>query len=140
MRTQEPIDLRLNRSLKITQNDCWEWQLAKNNAGYGMIRDGKKMRLAHRVSYEIHNEVELDDNTYIGHKCFNLTCCNPDHLYAVQTRQDIVNNMVQHNRYNRIPRRTGPLPRTICPHCGIEGAVNTHAQYHFDKCKNKKQI
>lgn len=33
-------------------NECWEWQANKNNMGYGMLRNGSQMYLAHRVSWE----------------------------------------------------------------------------------------
>lgn len=56
---------------------CWVWQRATNGAGYGRVRVGGRLLLAHRHFYQQrHGEVppELD------HLCEVTLCCNPDHL------------------------------------------------------------
>ena len=42
------------------------------------------------------------------------------------------------NRLSHIGKKLPYIPRkkSICPHCGKEGATNMK-RYHFDKCKNK---
>lgn len=35
-----------------SESGCWEWQLVKNNSGYGQVRTNKKTVLAHRYYYE----------------------------------------------------------------------------------------
>lgn len=132
----EPVQSRLFSRLIVQDNGCWEWQGATNNAGYGFIRDGSRMKLTHRVSYEQHHNAPIPIGVEIGHTCYNYICVNPDHLYPA-TRQNIVDNMVANDRHNKSPRRTGPVNRTVCPHCGVEGPVTTHAVWHMDKCKHK---
>src|SRR5215207_587096 len=39
---------------EIDERGCWIWLWSRNGAGYGRIRDGKKMRPAHVVWYERH--------------------------------------------------------------------------------------
>lgn len=34
----------------------------------------------------------------------------------------------------------GPKPRTVCPHCGLEGAVNQLKRWHFENCKKLKEV
>ena len=69
----------LNKIVVNPVTDCWEWQAGTNNIGYGMIRDGSKMRTAHRVSYEEHNNVQIPIGKCVLHTCDNTKCVNPDH-------------------------------------------------------------
>lgn len=131
-----PVEQRLYGNTKKTDNDCWEYQGAINNAGYAFIRDGKGMRTAHRVSYELEHDVELPSTTWIGHTCYNYRCVNPAHLYA-SNRMGVVNNMNTNKRYSTVPRRTGPINKGTCEHCGTIMAVTLLARYHNDNCKNK---
>jgi hypothetical protein len=132
----EPVGTRLFSRMIVQDNGCWEWQGARNNAGYGFIRDGSRMKLTHRVSYEQHHNTSIPKGVEIGHTCYNYCCVNPEHLYSA-TRQQIVDKMVDNDRHNRQPKRTGPHKRITCPHCGKEGPVTTHYRYHMDNCKLK---
>lgn len=67
--------------IPVTETGCWLWVGACSSRGYGTIKDHYKTRLAHRVSYEIHNG-QLDDKCFICHKCDIPSCVNPNHLYA----------------------------------------------------------
>lgn len=62
--------------------DCWMWQGAPMNTGYGSIRFGGKNKTAHRVSYEI-NVGPIPAGMQIDHACRNRLCVNPKHLRAV---------------------------------------------------------
>lgn len=133
---KEPIISRLMAKTIVQDNDCWEWQGATNNAGYGFIRDDTRMKLTHRVSYEQHNNTHIPHGVEIGHTCFNYRCVNPAHLYPA-TRQQIVDHMVDNKRHNTDPKRKGPHKRVTCPHCGKEGPVTTQYRWHMDNCKHK---
>ena len=105
-RKTTPIDERLYRSCKyIEETECWEWQLATNNIGYGMIRDPDYgphekggMRTTHRVSYEIHKG-RIPNNKIVMHSCDNPKCCNPEHLF-LGTHQDNSQDMISKDRHN----------------------------------------
>lgn len=118
----------------IVNDDCWIWQGATNNVGYGMIRHNEKMRLVHRVSYEIHNDTSIPNGMLIGHTCFNYRCVNPAHLYPA-TKQMITETMNKGKRWNTEPKRIGPFPKKTCIHCNKQIPINTFALHHGDKCK-----
>lgn len=60
--------------------DCWEWQKYRQAEGYGVIRDGDKTKLAHRVAWELHNGRSIPPGMIVRHMCDNPPCCNPAHL------------------------------------------------------------
>lgn len=132
---KEPLETRFYKFFKEDPlTGCWEWQAAKNNIGYGMIRDTdqKKMRTAHRVSYEIHKgSIPLD--ICVLHTCDNPGCVNPEHLW-LGTRQDNTDDMIAKKRHNWF----GDLSSlATCKHCGYTCVRNLIARWHNENCKHK---
>ena len=67
----------------IVGMDCWGWAGATTDWGYGVLRldaPSRRMALAHRVSWELHNG-PVPDGLWILHRCDNPPCANPAHLY-----------------------------------------------------------
>lgn len=58
---------------------CWEWTGAKNEAGYGYIRVGDRVRRAHCVIYET-LVGPIPDGYEIAHSCWNRACVRLAHL------------------------------------------------------------
>jgi hypothetical protein len=129
---------KLLNKIKINlQTDCWEWQAATNNVGYGFIRDGNKMRTAHRVSYEQHvGPIPL--GKIVCHTCDNPKCINPAHLW-LGTMKDNLMDMIKKGRANYRTKGTiNEVKRISCEHCGkTDIAVNVYGRCHGDKCKDK---
>ncbi len=60
-------------------DNCWEWQAARHQRGYGLFKLNGLMYRAHRVAFAVTNG---DTNLLVCHTCDNPPCCNPNHLYA----------------------------------------------------------
>lgn len=80
------------------EDECWDWQRAKNTTGYGLFsvkntpdeyeRTGRTRSqvLAHRVALSLHQAVMPHD--YVMHMCDNRQCCNPKHLKTATAREN----------------------------------------------------
>jgi hypothetical protein len=133
------LDRLLNKVIVNEITDCWEFQGGKNNIGYGMMRDGDKMRTTHRVSYEEHNNIKIPTGLVVMHSCDNKICCNPAHL-SVGTHKDNSQDMIRKGRQNFTGSygMTGKKqPTTVCQHCNRVIPNNIYARTHGDKCKLK---
>ena len=64
--------------------------------GYGRFQANKKMKIAHRASWEIYHG-EIPEGICVLHKCDNPRCSNPEHLF-LGTIQDNNLDMMQKNR------------------------------------------
>ncbi len=76
--------------------DCWIWQLAILNTGYGSFRvtePERKMMSAHRFSYELANG-PIEKGLVVDHICREPRCVRPDHLRAVTTKQNLEHTAV----------------------------------------------
>jgi DNA-binding transcriptional ArsR family regulator len=62
------------------RDECWDWQGAKNNAGYGCFHLNGKFWMAHRFMYRIKTGEEIPSGLVVRHKCNRPVCCNPNHL------------------------------------------------------------
>lgn len=68
-------------------DDCWNWTAACSGAGYGQIKDSKRVLYAHRVSYEFAYG-PIPEGMMIDHACRNRRCVNPEHLRACTSKQN----------------------------------------------------
>lgn len=92
----------------VVPSGCWEWQASRLKTGYpyGWFWDseGKRMRTAHRVSYEIFKG-DIGDKDVL-HSCDNPGCVNPDHLF-LGTHSDNMKDMFAKGRCDRSGERHG---------------------------------
>lgn len=87
--------------LKVNKTDtCWLWigTITKN---YGQIGIKGKSILAHRLSFEMHNDIVLTRDQLILHLCDNRRCVNPEHLIMC-TEKDKTEYAVNKGRHARM--------------------------------------
>lgn len=128
----------LNKVIVNDVTDCWEWQGAKNNLGYGLMRDEKKMRTTHRVSYEEHSQTKIPSHLVTMHSCDNPCCVNPKHL-SLGTRKDNTKDMMNKNRgvpFGGVGMKGKKQPTTLCVHCNKDIPNNLYKRFHSDNCKS----
>jgi len=76
---------------------CWTWNASCNTKGYGMFKcTDRKIRLAHRVAWELVNGA-INDGLFVLHHCDNPSCVRLDHLF-LGTNQDNMIDMMQKRR------------------------------------------
>jgi hypothetical protein len=86
------------------ESPCWVWTAFKNQGKYGMVGvGGRKVRLAHRVSWILSNGPIPHDGSAHGicvlHRCDNPSCVNPSHLF-LGTNADNVRDKTSKGRNN----------------------------------------
>lgn len=84
------------RAYSRVAGSCWYWTKSLNEDGYGRIRAGNQMRLAHVVSFELFHG-PVPEGHEVRHTCHNRACVNPVHLVS-GTHQDNMDDMVAAGR------------------------------------------
>lgn len=93
---KRPLSVRLASHLAEAVGGCLEWTACSTPAGYGNIRNGASVVLAHRVAWELVNG-PIPDGISVLHHCDNPPCCNVDHLF-LGTHADNSADMISKGR------------------------------------------
>ena len=89
--------------------ECWLWTAARFPSGYGLIRERRSNRPAHRVSWEwVHGPIPAGGQ--ILHHCDVRHCVRPTHLFLGDNTTNVADRVAK--------GRSG----------GAAGAKNSHAK------------
>lgn len=92
---------------------CWVWLGAKNDQGYGQIREAGKTLYVHRLTLAQSLGRPLGDGLHVDHMCHRPLCVNPLHLREITHAQN------QQNRKGaRLQSRSGVQGVRWVPHAG----------------------
>jgi|SRR5688572_12815702 len=88
-----PLADRLWRRV-VKGEGCWLWQGATNNRGYGLLNDKGRLRLVHRIAWEVQHG-PIPTGIQVLHRCDVPRCVR--HLF-LGTQRDNVNDMFAKDR------------------------------------------
>lgn len=77
--------------------DCLVWNGSKTNLGYGQIYVEGKLKLVHRVAWEL-SKGQIPGRMEIDHTCWSRACVNVDHLRIAEHKQNSRNLSGAHSR------------------------------------------
>lgn len=107
-----PIEIRFWKKIDRSggPNACWPFTGVARVRNYGNIWHNGRMRLTHRVCFELVNGREPVG--VLRHTCDFGLCCNPLHLVE-GTQAENVYDMLTKNRYSNGNRRGNLTPEII---------------------------
>lgn len=100
-------------------NECWPWQGHKTVGGYGYFTMNWKYYLAHRLVYMISNPGTITASApkdkhikqFVLHKCDNRACCNPNHLFLGNYKDNTADakrkGRLQNRKHYQLPTLRG---------------------------------
>jgi hypothetical protein len=100
-----------------TPDGCWKWTASVGSHGYGNAFDGRKVRTAHRWSFEIHFG-PVPDGMFVLHRCDDKRCVRPEHLYAgthQQNMDDTVRRARHRSRWKLTPEQAREIRASAEP-------------------------
>lgn len=87
MRNVSVLERLLSKVSVPVSGGCWLWEGGKTSEGYGSMWYGERRRSAHRTAYEL-SKGEIPKGLDLDHLCRVRHCVNPQHLEAVNRREN----------------------------------------------------
>ncbi len=98
-RQRPPLERLMSHVAKDKQTGCWNWTGCPAWGGYGQLKAGGKIYLAHRLMWIIHNKRKVPKGKVVRHTCVgNRKCVNPDHL-IIGTQKQNIRDCIEQGRF-----------------------------------------
>jgi len=142
---ENAIRLMLERRA-ISPTGCWEYTGPLISKGYGYVSIDGLDGYTHRLSVQYYHGHEFKDGDVVAHKCDNMKCFNPEHLFVT----DVAGNnrdMFAKGRGYVFEKDTSPTcpnghlrtPENVYEHEGRKRCCECRAEANR-KYKAKKKI
>lgn len=118
------------------EDECWEWKGYFHAWGYGRFYYDHSMHYAHRVSYAIANNDDID-GLFVRHTCDNPPCVNPNHLLK-GTAADNTHDMLERGRASCGEKHSTILKRVAARGESHKSALYPESLPRGDNHKNSK--
>jgi hypothetical protein len=86
------LKTRLLRRIVKQADGCWIWTGARSTNGQGAIQIAHKLYATHRLAYQLWLGPIPQDHR-VRHRCGNLACCNPAHLYLTSLEERLLSRI-----------------------------------------------
>ena len=132
--TRQRLLDRINSKIRVDPGGCHIWTgvvTSRRRAdGYGLIHVIDRMKLVHRVLYEIKNG-PIPEGLTLDHLCRNRNCVNPEHMEPASLRENILRGCGASAVHAR---------KTHCPRGHPYDEENTHRYNGARYCRKCKRI
>jgi hypothetical protein len=73
---------------------CWLWTGARSKNGQGAIQVAGKLYATHRLAHQLWRG-PIPPGLQVRHRCGNLACCNPQHLFVASPEERLLQRIVK---------------------------------------------
>lgn len=120
---------------KTGPDDCWQWEGPRTTNGYGKWNKNGRIRMAHRVIYEL-LVGPVPEGLELDHLCRNKLCVNPRHLEPVTRTENARRGICG------VLRTLKAAMQTYCKrgHPLINAYISPDGHRHCRACTNMRAI
>lgn len=119
MSPQDKLEQIFNRIEIEPNTGCWLWTGPYDKNGYGKMGYNYAHWRTHRLVFSLVNNITLDKNKLVCHRCDTPSCINPDHLFLGSWKTNM------EDKVSKGRLRNQNMEKTHCVHGHEFTAENT---------------